>query len=65
MIATRNNPGLAHENGAIESRHGHLKRGIEQALLLRGSRDVDCLGAQASSFILTFGYDNYDQPSLF
>ena len=39
MIATRNNPGVAHENGSIESPHGHLKRVIEDELLLRGSRD--------------------------
>lgn len=39
MMATRNNPGLAHENGSIESPHGHLKRVIEDELLLRGSRD--------------------------
>ena len=25
MEPSRNNRGLAHENGAIESRHGHLK----------------------------------------
>ena len=43
MTATRNNRGLAHENGAIESPHGHLKRAIEDALLLRGSRDFDDL----------------------
>jgi hypothetical protein len=30
---------VAHENGAIGSPHGHLKRAIEDALLLRGSRD--------------------------
>ncbi len=29
----------AHENGDIESSHGHLKTVIDQALLLRGSRD--------------------------
>jgi hypothetical protein len=29
----------AHENGDVESSHGHLKTAIEQALLLRGSRD--------------------------
>lgn len=34
---TRNNRGIAHENGSIESPHGHLKNRIEQALLLRGS----------------------------
>ena len=30
--ASRNNRGVAHENGAIESPHGHLKAQIEQAL---------------------------------
>jgi len=41
--ATRNNTGVAHENGAIESAHGHLKRKIDQQLMLRGSRDFSCL----------------------
>jgi hypothetical protein len=45
MLPTRNNRGLAHENGSIESPHGHLKRAIEDALLLRGSRDFDTLEA--------------------
>lgn len=36
---TRNNTGIAHENGAIESPHGHLKNRIVQALYLRGSFD--------------------------
>lgn len=45
MIASRNNAGIAHENGAIESRHGHLKAAIEQALLLRGTREFDGLDA--------------------
>jgi transposase InsO family protein len=39
MRASRNNPGQSHENGAIESRQGSLKRALEQALLLRGSRE--------------------------
>ena len=42
---TRNNRGVAHENGSIESPHGHLKQAIEDALLLRGSRDFDDLQA--------------------
>jgi hypothetical protein len=37
MEPSRNNRGLAHENGAIESPHGHLKAAIRDALLLRGS----------------------------
>jgi len=39
MQASRNNPGVSHENGSIESPHGHLKRRILQAFLLRGSYD--------------------------
>src|SRR6185437_6618097 len=38
MEPTRNNRGLAHENGSIESPHGHLKSAIRDALLLRGTR---------------------------
>ena len=45
MVATRNNRGVAHENGSVESSHGHLKRAIEDALQLRGSRDFDAVGA--------------------
>ena len=45
MIASRNNRGVAHENGAIESRHGHAKRRIEQALLMRGDRRFPDLDA--------------------
>ena len=43
MAATRNNRGVAHENGAIEGPHGHLKRRIAAALALRGSPDFDDL----------------------
>jgi hypothetical protein len=39
MHASRNNPGVSHENGSIESAHGHIKRRIKQALLLRNSCD--------------------------
>jgi hypothetical protein len=45
MEPTRNNRGVAHENGSIESPHDHLKQAIEDALLLRGSRDFDTLDA--------------------
>jgi hypothetical protein len=45
MQATRNNLGQSHENGSVESPHGHLKRRIEQALLLRGSHDFDSVEA--------------------
>src|SRR5258708_5430430 len=45
MTPTRNNLGVAHENGSIESSHGHLKKALEDALLLRGSRDFADLAA--------------------
>lgn len=41
MKPTRNNLGCKHENGSIESAHGHVKRRIKQAFLLRGSYDFD------------------------
>ncbi len=44
MQPTRNNTGIAHENGSIESPHGHLKNRIEQALLLRGSSEFASIG---------------------
>jgi hypothetical protein len=43
MEPSRNNAGIAHENGSIESSHGHLKAALEDALLLRVSRDFDSL----------------------
>lgn len=43
MQPTRNNTSIAHENGSIESAHGHLKNRIEQALLLRGSCDFSSM----------------------
>lgn len=40
---TRNNKGVSHENGSIESSHGRLKNQIDQSLMLRGSRDFNSL----------------------
>jgi len=51
MEPTRNNRGLAHENGSIESPHGHLKRAIEDALLLRGPRDFDTLRCSSAATV--------------
>ena len=45
MEPTRNNRGIAHENGAIESAHGHLKKAVADALLMRGVNDLDGLAA--------------------
>jgi hypothetical protein len=45
MEPTRNNTGVAHENGSIESAHGHLKKTVEDSVLMRGSRDFADLAA--------------------
>ncbi|KSV66491.1 hypothetical protein N182_35290 [Sinorhizobium sp. GL2] len=43
VTPTRNNKGVAHENGSIESSHGHLKNAVRDALLMRGTSDFDDL----------------------
>ena len=58
MKPTRNNPGVAHENGSIESPHGHLKRALEDALLLRGTRDFDSLEAYRAFVDVIIGRQN-------
>jgi len=32
---------VAHENGIVEAPHGHVKRRLEQKLILRGSCDFE------------------------
>jgi hypothetical protein len=48
MEPTRNNRGVAHENGGIESPHGHLKYSIRDALLMRGTLDFKDLATYRS-----------------
>jgi hypothetical protein len=43
MEASRNNRGKGHENGAVESPHGHIKKRVKQALILRRSNDFSCI----------------------
>ena len=43
MDPSRNNRGVAHENGSIESAHGHLKKAVKDALLMRGTTGFDDL----------------------
>jgi len=45
MTPTRNNKGVAHENGSIESSHGYLKNAIRDALLMWGTKDFNDLGS--------------------
>ena len=39
LEATRTNPRSSHENGVVEQGHRRLKHAMEQALILRGTRD--------------------------
>ena len=47
MLPSRNNTGVAHENGAIESAHGHLRRsgrGLDPSFEMPArSRRIACL----------------------
>jgi len=45
MEPSRNNRGVAHENGSIESPHGHLKKAVKDALLMRGVANFDDLAS--------------------
>ena len=58
MTPSRNNPGVAHENGSIESPHGHLKNALRDELLLRGSRDFDDLDSYRTFVDLIIGRQN-------
>ena len=50
MQATRNNLGVSHENGAVETAHGSLKRRLSQSLRLRGSNEFATVG-QYQAFV--------------
>jgi len=39
LAAEKTNPDSGHENGDVEQRHHRFKRAVDQALMLRGSRD--------------------------
>lgn len=41
LSPSRNNRGVAHENGIVEAPHGHVKRRLEQKLILSGSCDFE------------------------
>ncbi len=61
----KTNARCANENGDVESSNGHLKRRVDQALLLRGSRDFSSREDYAS-FLEGSVAANYAKPdSLF
>jgi len=48
LEGAKTNAASANENGDIEARHHRLKRALDQALMLRGSRDFDSHPAYAA-----------------
>jgi hypothetical protein len=46
--AAHTNPGRANENGDVEQRHHRFRTALDQALMLRGSRDFESRGAYAA-----------------
>ena len=58
MALSRNNPGMAHENGSVEGPHGHLKRALADALALRGSTDFPNLETYRSFIAEVVGRAN-------
>ncbi len=63
VIATRNNRGVAHENGAIEGPHRHWKRRLEQQLIQRGSRDF-ATEAEYRQLVAQVSADLNNRPSV-
>nr|VFK68839.1 MAG: Integrase core domain-containing protein [Candidatus Kentron sp. UNK]VFK73733.1 MAG: Integrase core domain-containing protein [Candidatus Kentron sp. UNK] len=64
MIPTRNNRGRGHENGAIESPHGHLKRRLREALAIRGSRDFDSVADYQHFVDIVTERDNHRKSAV-
>ncbi len=47
LQSSRNNTGIAHENGSVESSHGYFKRRLVQQLYLRNSLEFATVGEYA------------------
>jgi Mg/Co/Ni transporter MgtE (contains CBS domain) len=63
VIATRNNRGVAHENGAIEGPHRHWKHRLEQQLIQRSSRDF-ATEAEYRLLVAQVNADLNNRPSV-
>jgi hypothetical protein len=51
-------PGQAHENGDVEQRHYRFRTALDQALMLRGSRDFESRESYAGFITVLFGQLN-------
>lgn len=63
VLPTSNNPGKGHENGSVEKSHDLLKKAIDQALLLRGTRNFNSQSEYAD-FIQTIVDDRNKARSV-
>jgi len=61
----KTNPNSPHENGDVEQRHHRFKRAVEQALLLRGSREFKDLKAYELFLEKLFGQLNMGRKKRF
>jgi hypothetical protein len=50
LTSTRIRPGESHENGVVEQRHRRTKSALDQALVIRGSRDFPSVDAYRAFF---------------
>src|SRR5256885_8019048 len=62
--ADRNTPGRAHENGSVEQAHHRFKRAVEQALLMRGTREFADRASYEAFLREIFTARNKRRPSL-
>jgi hypothetical protein len=62
---THNNKGVAHENGSIESPHGHFKRRLCQALFRRGSFEFESVGAYQAFIVQVVAKQNAKRTQKF
>lgn len=65
VLPDANTPGRGHENGDVEQSHHRFKRAVEQALLLRGSRDfADRATYEAFLDKITIGRNRHREAKL-
>jgi hypothetical protein len=65
LLAEKTNPNSGNENGDVEQRHHRFKRAVDQALMLRGSRDFADVGAYVTFLKALVDHLNRGRQSRF
>jgi hypothetical protein len=65
LTGRKTNPSSPHENGDVEQRHHRFKKALDQALLLRGSRDFDSREEYEEFLQKLFGQLNQGRQARF